>query len=282
MSKPSGVIKASGVSKLANATIRAFRLNDVMDEAKEFVARANAEAENILREAELRARRTEQDVRQAADERGYREGYQRGLAEGRETGQRAAFKAAAERFQQQHASLMDCCRSMLSSINADREAWLTSARQDLVELAMAIARRVAHHVGHAHREVVLANLEEAVRLVGARSDVTIAVNPADDEAARSFASSLIDLREQWENIRVVSEPEIPPGGCRVQWGSGAIDATLETQLDRIEAALNAGLRRGEATRAEQDGTAALTAKTERQDLATLPADSDFNRPGVET
>jgi len=105
---------------------------------------------------------------------------------------------------------------------------------------MAIARRVAWHVGREHREVVLANLEEAVKLVGARTDVTIAVNPLDAEAARAFAKSLIDMREQWQKVRIVDEPEISPGGCRVQWGSGSIDATLETQLDRIDAELSAG------------------------------------------
>ncbi|HOA72559.1 MAG TPA: FliH/SctL family protein [Phycisphaerae bacterium] len=240
MGRASGVIKANAVGQLPNATFRSFQINDVMDEARAFVAKAHAEAEETLRQAELRARQIEEEARRAGDERGYREGYERGLAEGREAGRQEAFEAAKQEFGEQQASLISACQQIISTIEAEREAWETAARQDLIDLAMAIARRVAHHVGREHREVVLANLEEAVRLVGARTDVTITVHPLDAEAARAFAQSLMDLREQWQKVRIVEEPELSPGGCRVHWGSGSIDSTLETQLDRIEAELNKG------------------------------------------
>jgi flagellar biosynthesis/type III secretory pathway protein FliH len=251
MSRSPGIIKAHSAQSLPATTLRAFQLNDVMDEARLYVAQAHAEADNTvrqaedrLRQAEHRARQMEEDARKRGDERGRQEGYDRGLDEGREAGRKEAFEAASHEFAQQQASLVESCKAAISAIDTDRDIWLTSARQDLIELAVAIARRVACHVGREHREVVLANLEEAVRLVGARTDVTIAVNPLDTEAARAFAKSLIDMREQWQRVRVIDEPEISPGGCRVQWGSGAIDATLETQLDRIEAELNAGRANG--------------------------------------
>ena len=247
MPKPTGVIKAHSTQSLPSTALRTFRLNDVMDEARAFVAQAHVEAANIvrdaedrLRQAEVKSRQIEQEAAARGDRRGHQEGYERGLAEGREGGRKEAFEAACREFAEPQASLVESCKAVISAIDADRDTWLTTARQDLIELAVAIARRVARQVGREHREVVLANLEEAVRLVGARTDVTIAVNPLDAEAARVFAKSLIDMREQWQKVRVVDEPEISPGGCRVQWGSGSIDATLETQLDRIEAELNAG------------------------------------------
>lgn len=240
MPRPNAVIKAGTEASLPQAKLRTFRLNDIMDEAKAYVARAHAEAENILRQAEADARRMEQAARERGDARGYEEGYARGLQEGRQTGHTEAFETAKAEFDEQQADLVESCKAAISAINADRQAWLTAARQDLIDLAMTIARRVAHHVGSEHREVVLANLEEAVRLVGTRTDVTIAVNAKDAEAARAFARTLTDLREQWQHIRIVEESEVAPGGCRVQWGSGAVDATLETQLDRIESAMNAG------------------------------------------
>lgn len=248
MAKPSGVIKA-GAAK--HAVVRPFRINDVIAEASAQIARDQAAAREVLQQAEAKAdqiakdvQRIEREVRDQGREQGYREGYERGLAEGRQAGREEALAAATREFEEQQASLVESCRQIISAINTDRQAWLTAARQDLIDLAIAIARRVVRHVGDAHREVVLANLEEAVRLVGARTDVTIAVNPKDAEAARTFARTLIDMREQWQAIQIVEESEIAPGGCRVQWGSGCVDATLETQLDRIEAALNAG-RKGE-------------------------------------
>ena len=226
-------MKAGSVQRVETGTLRAFRIDDVTREAREVIAAAHVRAEEQLKEAEARAA----ELRKAAEEAGRKAGYEAGLKAGRDAGRREAYEAAAKEFAQSQQKLTSAVQEIIGRVEADRAAWAAGARQDLIDLAMAIARRVAHHVGEHEREVVLTNLEEAVRLTGARSEVTIAVNPADAETARLFAKSLLDLKEQWQHVRVVEEPEVAAGGCRVQWGSGAVDATLDTQLDRIEAAL---------------------------------------------
>ncbi len=225
MIRRSAVIKAEAMTQTARVGIKPFRLDDVMREARETIAAAKLRAAELIKDAESRAA--------TIRESGHRTGFDEGLTKGRAE----AFEAAGKQFSEQQQNLIASYQQTIATIEADRAAWNSAARQDLIELAMAIARRVAHHVGQRERETVLANLEESVRLTGQRSEVTILVNPADAEAARSFAQSLIELQEQWQHVRVVEEPEVSPGGCRVQWGSGAVDATLDTQLDRIEAAL---------------------------------------------
>ncbi|MHC4797866.1 MAG: FliH/SctL family protein, partial [Planctomycetota bacterium] len=195
---------------------------------------ARAQADSIICEAEERM----ESIRSSAHEEGYRIGHKEGLAEGRRDGNERAMAEATRKFDEQQAGLIESCKRLIAGIEADRDAWFTSARQDLIDLAMAIARRVVVHVGGHEREVILANLEEAIELTGARSQVTVMVNPADAESAKIFAQSLVDAQQQWKHVRVVEEGEILPGGCRIQWESGAVDATLETQLDRIAAELN--------------------------------------------
>lgn len=223
------VIKASSLNDTPGVSLRSFHFNDVMEEAKRLVREAQAKAEEIVQTAVDR----QEAIEKAAYEKGFKAGYDKGYAEGLETGKAEAFDAAKKEFNEKQATLIESYRKTIDAINADRAAWIASSRHDLVELAMAVARKVAHHVGDQHREVILANLEEAVRLAGARTDVTIAVNLKDAETARLFVKSLVDMHEQWQNIRIVEESEIAPGGCRVHWGSGAIDATIDTQLDRI-------------------------------------------------
>lgn len=232
MKRP-GIIKAETVAAAQALGLKSFRLDDVTREAREAVAVARRQADAILAQARAEAEAIRERARQDSMQVGYEEGFRRG----QEEGQAQALAAARNEFAQRQADLVQTCRSLIDAINRDRADWLAVARQDLVELALAIARRVVRQVGQRDREVVLANLEEAVRLVGARTEVTIAVNPVDAEAARLFATSLLELKEQWEHVHIVEESDIAPGGCRVQWGSGSVDATLETQLDRIEAEL---------------------------------------------
>ncbi len=253
MGRRSAVIKDVTTGAVEGQGFRRFEVADLMAEAQKVVAAARAEAAGILD----RARSQAEAIRQSAGEEGRRVGIQEGTRQGREAGRTEAFEAARREFAEQQKSLIESCQQTITDINANRAAWETSARQDLIDLAMAIARRVARCVGQRDREVVRANLEEAIQLAGARSDVTIMVSPADAEAARQFARSLVDMREQWGHIRVVEDPEVSPGGCRIQWGTGAVDARLETQLDRIETELAAAGPPGGDSDDRADGAGAV-------------------------
>jgi len=232
VSRRSTIIKA-GVDGLGEMSTRPFYLTDVLNEAKELIASQRAKADALVATAERKAA----SIREQAREAGRQEGLETGRQEGFEDGRREAFEQAKKDFAEQQASVVNACHKMINEIEAGRAGWEAAARRDLIDLAMAIARRVVHQVGQREREAVTANLEEAVCLVGARSDVAIIVNPADAEAAQVFAKSLTDRQEQWQHVRVVGEAEISPGGCCIRWDSGMVDATLETQLDRIEVAL---------------------------------------------
>ncbi len=227
------VIKASELARTPGASLSGFHFNDVMEEARRLVTEARAKADAMIAEARGRA----DGILAEARARGLAEGRTAGRAEGLQQGRAEAFEAARREFAERQARLVEAFTAAVSRIDADRAAWLARGQHDLIDLAVAIAARVAVHVGARHREVVLANLEEAVRLAGQRTDVTVAVNPVDAETARMFIDSLRDLQEHWRNVRVVAEPEVSPGGCHVNWGSGAVDATLETQLERIRAEL---------------------------------------------
>jgi flagellar assembly protein FliH len=209
--------------------LRSFQLDDVLHEARQKVTSAQQEAAGFVEQA----RKEAGTIRQAARSQGFEAGFAEGQKTGRETGHQEAFEAARSQFAEQQASLIAACRQLIDQINDQRADWWAAARQDLIDLAIAIARRVACCVGQRERDVVAKNLEEAIQLVGRRSQITIQVNPADAEAARAFAGELMDRREHWKNVPVVESPQVSPGGCRLEWATGSVDATLQTQLDRI-------------------------------------------------
>lgn len=240
------IIKAGTPVPAARSGPRPMELTDVLMEARSVLDRARREAERML----VEARREAERLRDAARTEGREAGYAEGLGSGREAGRAEAFEAATRVFEEQHAAVVEACRECIAAIDGRREAWERSSREDLVELAMAIARRVAHHVGERERNVVLANLEMAARLVGTRSEVTVAVSPGDAETARTFGQGITDADGPWKHVRVIEDAGIRPGGCRIQWESGAVDATLETQLDRIEEELRAA---GALGSADHDG-----------------------------
>ena len=242
MSRRTRVLKADAIDAAGvgagtvAAVTQSFHMADLVTEAREVLTRAREEATRIIAEARAEG----EVIRASAHDEGSRVGHAEGLEAGRRAGHEEALTAARETFDRQHGSLVASCREIIQSINDQRAAWEAEARRDLIDLAMAIARRVVYHVGERDRQVVAANLAEAIRLAGKRSEVRIAVHPIDAEAARTFADSLSASRDSYEHVEVCDDESLSPGGCRVQWDSGAVDAGLETQLDRIERELESG------------------------------------------
>ncbi|HOW72271.1 MAG TPA: FliH/SctL family protein, partial [Phycisphaerae bacterium] len=197
---------------------RAFVVNDVLREARGVLTAAQRNAAELCKQA--RAQVTE--IREQARREGREAGFIAGREDGLQSGRDEAFALARREFGEQQRLLIAACEDLIGQIETGRALWLASARQDLVELAMAIARRVVHHVGQRERNVVLANLEEAVRLAGRRSEVTLVVHPADTAAAQAFADGLLGRKGQWKHVEIVEDPRMSPGGCRVHWDSGAV------------------------------------------------------------
>lgn len=228
MSRQPTIIKARSAGP-ESLGARVFVVNDVLREAKGVLVAAQKNAAGTVEQARAQAGQICEQARKEGREAGFAAGREAGFKAGRDE----AFAAARKEFSEQQKLLVAACEDLIGQIEAGRSLWLASARQDLVELAVAIARRVVRRVGEREREVVMGNLEEAIRLAGRRSEVNIRVHPADAAAARSFADGLLGRKDQWKHVEIVEDPRMSPGGCRVHWDSGAVDATLETQLDRI-------------------------------------------------
>jgi len=225
-----GLIKSSN-SPLASAT--PFSLADIERAAKMILLRAQQQAEQLLAAAQTEGELLREQARAEGHASGRQEGMAQGMEQGRLAGQQLAINEYRERLQQAHSAYARAA----TALDAGRGDLEATALAEIVRLAIAIARRVTKRQGLIDPEVLTANLSEALRLVVQSTDVRVAIHP-DQRAALDAA--LPQLRLQWPNlahVRVIDDPALEPGGCRVFTDQGLIEADLAGQLDRIAAEL---------------------------------------------
>jgi flagellar assembly protein FliH len=209
--------------------LASFDLADHLAEARHVVASARREGQRILAEATAEADR----IREAAEGEGYRAGYGAGQIKGLEEGRAEALREATERFNESHAELADSMAAVIESFETSKQDLLIEANRDLLEFAVALAAKITRQVGEMDRQAALANTEEALRLVGGRTDLTVRVHPRDGETLRQFASAVAEQAVGKRHVTVVEDESIAPGGAVVTAGGMEIDASLETQLEQI-------------------------------------------------
>ena len=154
------------------------------------------------------------------------EGFRAGHRDGMEAGRREAIAAAAPAIARLH--------ELAAALEADLKRVDTELAQQIVELGLAVARKLVGASLKANPESVKDSVEDALRhVVQAQGTVNVIVNPEDAEIVRSH----LEVSPNAGTWALKEDAGIARGGCRVETGSGEIDATLAHRWERITAAL---------------------------------------------
>jgi flagellar assembly protein FliH len=154
-----------------------------------------------------------------------REAFGKGFAQG----ELAGAEAAAQRGE---AMLHHLVRTIdeLTTVRGD-VLWQTE--RQMVQLALAIARRVVHREVALDPDLLLDMARTAIDRLGGSGRVTIRLHP-DDHAAVSAARA---SELAGGSIAITADARLSRGACHVESDIGLIDAGLDAQLDEFERAL---------------------------------------------
>lgn len=227
------LIRGNGAGSMA-ARGAVLDLGDLARRASVMREAALAEAERIIADARARAESESAQLRARAEEEGRARGLERGMAEGRERGRREAFDEAKERL----AALESAWADGLRAFEARRDGMLVEAKRDVLDLAIEIGRRVTKRVASTDPSVAVEQVREALALIARPTRLRVAVHPDDLPALREAMPSLMDRFEGAAHAELRPDPSLGRGSCVVETDrGGTIDASIETQLERIAAAL---------------------------------------------
>ncbi|MBU0639929.1 MAG: hypothetical protein KKB50_13755 [Planctomycetes bacterium] len=210
-----------------------FSFQDLEEQARAVLRRAEQQAQQIVAQADIRAQQVVEQRGQEARQRGLEEGRNAGLAQIQAEARQTVFAEQRERL----SELASALTAGLSEFDQKKCRLIALAEAEMIELALAIARRVCKlHVADSS-EAARANARHLLELVCHDEDIELHVHPAEHEALRDVATEFLENVERMGHVEVVADPAIARGGCRLVSRAGAIDASLESQLQRVAAAI---------------------------------------------
>lgn len=161
----------------------------------------------------------------------YEEAYAEGLGQGKKKG----YAAGLAEIQVQADRLMQ----IISTLHEPLAQLDDQMEKELAALSIAIARQIVRRELKTDPGQIVAVVREAVASlpVGSRN-VNLHLHPEDAALVRN-ALSLTGNDKTW---RVVEDPLVMRGGCNVVTDISRIDATLDTRIAAIAAAILGGGR----------------------------------------
>ncbi len=223
------LIKPNQSPPRAGSAALALDLCDLQQQADLVVAKARRDAAEII----AAARQEAAAIVAAAGERGYHDGMERGLVEGREEGAAAARTEVGAAHEERLSEIAAAWTATLERWEQRFASMLLDAREDVLTFAFAMARKIVLRTPEVDPTVVRAQLAETLSLLCRPSEVTIEVHPDDRPLVDESLPALLEYIAKCEHAHVRESTAITRGGCIVRTAHGAIDATLEKQIDRI-------------------------------------------------
>jgi len=225
------VLKANAVRELGGRV--AFNFEDLRRQGEEYMAGVRAEAEALLAAA-----RREVD---ALREQARKEGRDAGRAEGLQAAQLTIEQQVAQRAEQMATQRLKTALPALeqaaAALRAERDDWLVRWESTAVELSVAIAGKLVRGVLELEPDRVRNMLREVLQLAAGQSQVAIHLSPTDVERLGADAAEVIRSTSGCAEARLIPDPALAPGDCRIVTQHGEVDARIETMLERITAEL---------------------------------------------
>jgi flagellar assembly protein FliH len=163
------------------------------------------------------------EARRAAVER---DAFAKGFAQGEKAGAEAAGKRGEVMLRR--------LTETLNELTTLRAQMIHQTEHQMVQLALAVARRVVHREISLDRDLLVAMARVALDRLGESAQVTVRLSPEDFEV---IVATRADQEWAGTNVTVVADPRVSRGGCRIESDLGVMDAGVDAQIQEIARAL---------------------------------------------
>lgn len=186
-------------------------------EAEKIIKNANDEAENIISGGRARLKEIEEEA--------YQRGWQVGSEEGRQNAEN------------EYRTKLHEASELLEKANEERQAIIAGSEDEIVQLALAVARKIISHELVVNPDIIVDIVKRAINKTSDREELTVRVNPDNLESTINAQDDIIRSTKGIRRLKILADPTVAPGGCVVETQNGTVDARVERQLSEIEQSL---------------------------------------------
>ncbi|GEM_PF-1623530 len=214
-----GIIKA-GIPQPANQaapTKPYFHLEDFEQRSEEYLERIRTHAAQIVSQAHRDAEKIRQDT----------------ITSAKKESLEIIRKEMQAELDRKLAQIQPMVNTTLAQMKQQLEIWRQEWESRTVQLATGIAEKICHHELQHRPEIVLSQIESALKLAGKEDRIEIRIHPNDSERFSPSINQIVELYCDLATTTLVPDPAVQIGGCILRTKYGDIDAQIQTQIDRI-------------------------------------------------
>ncbi len=214
-----------------------------------------------------------ESVREKVEKEAAEKGYKEGLKKGHDEAYQKFQEEGAKRFSEIE-KIFNSCENAKSEIFRENEKFL-------MEMINQICKMIILKELNTDSDYILRLSREILEKIGVRENVRIQLNPKDVENISMLNDGLKEKIGGFKNLQIEITDLVELGGCRIETEWNAIDASIKTQLEKIEGAILSRKKKPDEDKSDSGQAkavdSALSAETKTEDAAQTEVISNENK-----
>lgn len=198
-------------------------------QAAELLESASQEISEMKEQANREASKQAELMKAAAAEAGKQQGHAAGLQQGLEE----AKRQMADQLRQ----TVDNCNAMVTAAEQDARRILLEAEPKIIDLVLAISRKIIYDEVEERPAVVLRIVRGALERVRDQNQIIIHVSPDDYEFILQSRQQLQVVVGADRTLTLTADVVLGKGSCLIETSFGTVEAGIDTQLESIRRVL---------------------------------------------
>lgn len=145
------------------------------------------------------------------------------------------FEEGISQARAEHEKALAASRAQIAKALADfaaeRESYFHRVEQEVVQLTLAIARKILRREAQVDPLLLTGVLRVALEKLNAGTNSRLRANPSDVHIWREY---FMQAREKFPTPELIGDPELEPFRCILETDLGTTEIGLDTQLKEIE------------------------------------------------
>ncbi|WP_214659333.1 FliH/SctL family protein [Candidatus Formimonas warabiya] len=180
------------------------------------------EVSDILAKAKLEAQSILDSAYRDGYQQGQKKGHQEGYAEGFRKGEEEGLKKTEESFRQ--------ALEVLYHTEKWRKERIFEIETEIKRLAVSISEKIIHTQLTLDDHVIIQIAKTALDALVNPKFINVYVNPKDGDCLMTTKKKLSEELKENIPLKIVKNPDLPPGSCWVETDKGTLDASVNAQI----------------------------------------------------
>ena len=193
-------------------------LEQAEDEKEVMLKKAREESEQII----LQAQEESQQLLEESKQKGYQQGFDEGFEKGQQNGYEEMNQLISE------------AADLKQKVFNEKSSLLQVVETELIDLVIRTTRRVIQAELQENQELIFNLIEEGLQECNYTENLIIYVSEIDYDLIYAYKNRIYLMTDGIRDIEIQSDPSMGPGGVVIETLSGQVDASVETQIKKIE------------------------------------------------